>query len=299
MGIGVKRTDINIQTNLFQMSGLTNDNLENREELNNSIQNQINNNELNLINDSLYYNIENTKLQKHIDSCVAGTDWIKPNYDFVDYIEDGVANWKDIPGWINDAQWIFKETIDKCKDGDIVVEIGTYFGQSACYMGELIKNSKKSIKFDTFDTFELDASMYASYHPQQFINYRFNKKEWPWSELIKFHFRKCGLLKYINLIVCDGNYAYKFYDDNSLMLVYMDGICDSDNLYNFISNFWPKLKCGGVISGDDILFKDVQNAVKRFCEDYNLDYVHDVKKTEMSWLIMKPKFTNIKHLSYV
>lgn len=259
--------------------------MENREESFYSIQSIIDNNQSDLTNEHNYDIIEKTKLQKHIKECVAGTHWIKSNYDDIDFIEK--TNWKDIPGWINDAQWIFKEVVDKCEDGDIVIEIGTYFGQSACYMGELIKTSGKRILFDTFDTFDLDASMHAGYHPKQFIDYRFKRKEWPWKVLVNWHFKKCELENYINLIMCDGNYAYKFYEDNSLMMVYMDGVCSSDNLYKFLCNFWPKIKKGGILSGDDIIFKDVQDAIKQFCKDCNLDYERDVKKTGKSYLITK------------
>ena len=253
--------------------------MENEEELLNVIEKQTN-----LINEYNYTKIEKTILQNHIDKCISGAFWIKEKYN-----TENIVSWKDVPGWINDAQWIFKEAVNNSLDGDILLEIGTYFGQSACYMGELIKQSGKSIKFDTFDIFNLDASMRAGYHPQQFIDYRFSdwRNHCPMQELVMFHLKQCRVDNYVNQIICDGNYAYKFYEDNSLMLVYTDGINNQNNLFEFLNKLWPKLKKGGILAGDDIIFTDVQNAVKKFCNYHNLDYDTDIQKTELSWLIRK------------
>jgi predicted O-methyltransferase YrrM len=231
-----------------------------------------------------YFKIDKINLQNHIDECLNGAFWIKEKYDI-----GKIVSWKDVPGWINDAQWIFKEAVNNSSDGDILVEIGTYFGQSACYMGELIKNSGKDIKFYTFDIYDLDASFNANMHPKQFKQYRFAKglKTAPFNELVKTHFKLCGVDDYVTPIICDGNYAHKFYEDNSLMLAYTDGINNQNNLFEFLNNLWPKVKKGGILAGDDIIFTDVQTAVKKFCNYHNLDYDTNVQKTELSWLIRK------------
>ena len=197
-----------------------------------------------------------------------------------------IKSWEDVPGWINDAQWIFKEVVDNCKDGDKVVELGTYFGQSACYMGELIRDSGKDIKFDTFDTFEqLEPSMRAGMQPKAIVDYRFHKGRHtaPMSMIVKSHFESCGVDDYVNLIICDALYSHHFYQDNSLMMFYNDGINEQNALYKLMSNFWPKIKKGGLMAGDDINFDDVKLAVDKFCKENNLKY----EQTPLSWVIRK------------
>ena len=66
----------------------------------------------------------------------------KEKYDI--YVFD---SYKDVPGWINDAEFIYKEMVDEAQDGDHFVEIGTFLGQSTTYMAELIKKSRKKISF--------------------------------------------------------------------------------------------------------------------------------------------------------
>ena len=56
-------------------------------------------------------------------------------------------SYKDVPGWLNDAEHIFEEIINESQNGDIVAEIGTLLGQSSCRMASLIRESSKNIKF--------------------------------------------------------------------------------------------------------------------------------------------------------
>jgi len=234
-----------------------------------------------LLKDYNYDNFEFNELQEHIDAALSDCSWAKDDYNNIQ-----IKSWEDVPGWINDAQWIFKEVVGNCKDGDKVVELGTYFGQSACYMGELIRDSGKDIKFDTFDTFEqLEPSMRAGMQPKAIVDYRFHESRntAPMSEIVNGHFYSCGVKDYVNLIICNASYSHHFYEDESLMMFYNDAINEKNALYNMMSNFWPKIKKGGYMAGDDINFDDVKSAVNKFCKKNNLKY----EQTTISWIIRK------------
>ena len=234
-----------------------------------------------LLKDYNYTKFEYNEIQEHIDAALTDCSWEKDDYNKIQ-----MKSWEDVPGWINDAQWIFKEVVENCKDGDKVVELGTYFGQSACYMGELIKDSGKDIKFDTFDTFEqLEPSMRAGMQPKAIVDYRFHKGRHtaPMSMIVQSHFEACGVDDYVNLIVCDAFYSHHFYEDNSLMMFYNDGINEQNALYELMNNFWPKIKKGGMMAGDDINFDDVKSAVNKFCKENDLKY----EQTPLSWAIRK------------
>ena len=240
-----------------------------------------------ILKDYDYTKFEFNELQEHIDAALSGCSWAKDDYNKIQ-----IKTWEDVPGWINDAKWIFKEVVDNCKDGDKVVEIGTYFGQSACYMGQLIRDSGKDIKFDTFDTFEqLEPSMRAGMQPKAIVDYRFYegihngmcRNTSPISEIVNGHFYSCGVKDYVNLIICNASYSHHFYEDESLMMFYNDAINEKNALYNMMSNFWPKIKKGGYMAGDDINFDDVKSAVNKFCKKNNLKY----EQTTISWIIRK------------
>ena len=74
-----------------------------------------------------------------------------------------LRTYKNVPGWMNDAEWIFRDLFGDKYDlplgGEHFVEIGTLLGQSSVRMAELIQKcneshpDKKMIQFDSIDTF--------------------------------------------------------------------------------------------------------------------------------------------------
>jgi predicted O-methyltransferase YrrM len=66
--------------------------------------------------------------------------YLKEKYNI--YVFD---SYEDVPGWINDAEFIYPQMVEQAQDGDHFVEIGTFLGQSTTYMAQLVKDSKKKI----------------------------------------------------------------------------------------------------------------------------------------------------------
>ena len=76
----------------------------------------------------------------------------------------------------------------------------------------------------------------------------------------------------VNLITCDEKYAHKIYDDESLQFVWIDGDHDEGVVFRDLENFWPKIKMGGFIGGDDL--EEVKKDVEKFVEMYNIKDIH-------------------------
>jgi len=53
----------------------------------------------------------------------------------------------------------------------------------------------------------------------------------------------------------------------------------------FIS-IWPKIKKNGFISGDDIGFADVKNAINKFCIEFDYPF-ENIEITDLSYFIRK------------
>ena len=221
----------------------------------------------------------------HIKGEAALPKYLKSSYDMSGVILKGetLNDFRDIPGWINDAEHIYIEAVDNAKDGAHFVEIGVLYGQSTTHMAQLIKDSGKDIKFDAIDIFwgiEHGTKNYLTQNqPYQFLQYleepRF--KNWTILEIVQFPINSFGLSDYVNFITCDERYAHKLYDDNSLDFVWIDGDHRADIVYNDLVNFWSKLKTGGIIAGDDIYYDEVANDVKKFTKEYQVDvkYSHN------------------------
>ena len=199
-------------------------------------------------------------------------------------------SYKDVPGWINDAEFIYPQMVKQAQSGDHFVEIGTFLGQSTSYMCQLIKDSGKDIKFDSIDLFWPIEHAVRNYknsgHPKEFNQYLSDLlKEYDLRapDVINHPLRILGVQEYVNLITCDEKYAHRLYDDNSLKFVWIDGDHGKDIVYNDLKNFWPKIKKGGYIGGDDIHYEEVLDDVKRFSKEYDVKVKYDYN----SFLITK------------
>jgi predicted O-methyltransferase YrrM len=199
-------------------------------------------------------------------------------------------SYKDVPGWINDAEFIYPQMVEQAQNGDHFVEIGTFLGQSTSYMCQLIKDSGKDIKFDSIDLFWPIEHAVRNYknsgHPKEFNQYLSDLlKEYDLRapDVINHPLRILGVQEYVNLITCDEKYAHRLYDDNSLKFVWIDGDHGKDIVYNDLVNFWPKMKSGGTIGGDDIAYQEVLDDVKKFSKEYDVKVKYDYN----SFLITK------------
>jgi predicted O-methyltransferase YrrM len=188
-----------------------------------------------------------------------------------DYSLGTIKSYKDVPGWINDAEWIYKLIVDSAEDGDQFLEIGTFFGQSAARMAELIRDSDKDLKFYSMDIFyEIDTCIALDRHPKSFKEFRNAHNYTDIYNLIVNMFEFMGLREYVEFICCDSKYGHKLFVDNSLKLVYIDGSHSYESVYADLVNFWPKVKVGGYIACDDTVYDSVKDAIKDFCKLYNI-----------------------------
>jgi len=209
----------------------------------------------------------------------------KGKYDVYDF-----ESYKDVPGWVNDAEFIYEEMVNQAEDGDHFVEIGVLLGQSTARMGELIRDSKKKIRFDAIDIFWIIEHTIRNYklsgHPKEFFHYIDElKTEWDLDimNMIRHPLKALGVVDYVNFITCEEQYAHSIYKDNSLKFVWIDGDHGADVVYNDLVNFWPKLKNGGTIGGDDIVYEEVLSDVEKFSKEYKVDVKYDCN----SFLIIK------------
>lgn len=201
-----------------------------------------------------------------------------------------IKTYEDVPGWIGCAEDIYRLVFEDLKDGDSIVEIGTFFGQSTIFMASLIKASGKKITFDTIDSlWQIDADIRRGDHPQSFYDYRFSDqlKDIPIDELIKAHYRLCGVEEYINLKIGDSRWMWKWYDEESLQFVYIDGDHKYEIVKLDIDNWWSRVKVGGYLGGDDIdAYPSVLRAMNELIERESIPN-HNIQIFPNSFLIRK------------
>ena len=177
-----------------------------------------------------------------------------------------------------DYQEIYSQMISYFPDYAHFVEIGTWKGRSAAYMGVEIINSGKNIKFDCVDTWggseeHIDPNSYF-YHPQILED-----KNWLFNEFTKNILPVRHIINPIRKPSLETVYQYK---DRSLDFVFIDAAHDYFNVKNDILAWYPKIKKGGFIGGHDYAgnFPGVNQAVEEIFG--MLDSING------SWLYHKP-----------
>lgn len=83
------------------------------------------------------------------------------------------------------------------------------------------------------------------------------------------------------LIIKTSLDASKDFEDNSLDFVFIDGNHSFESAYTDIVTWYPKLKVGGLFSGDDFNRDGVNDALFKFKRENNM--IHEIHISENIW----------------
>ena len=173
-----------------------------------------------------------------------------------------------IPGYFRYDD-IYLHIIPYIQNGHIV-EIGTYKGRSACFLAEIVKQSKKKIQIDCID------------------NYSWNDTS---PEITRKHLKEVGMIQYINIINDSSLNAVNKYQDQSLDLVFFDGDTSYESAIRELNAWYPKIKLDGYLAGDDYSTSrrhsfGIERAVNEFAKSHYLNieivgrgYIIKINKT--------------------
>jgi predicted O-methyltransferase YrrM len=167
-------------------------------------------------------------------------------------------NWKDVKGWFEYPSF-YKMCFNAVPDNGIMVEVGSWMGRSTACMGELIKNSNKNVEFYAVDTFEGD-----TFEEQKRIVAELKEQNSSLFELFKNNLKKCGVNEFVIPIQSTSLEAANNFEDNSLDFVHIDASHLYEDVIEDIRAWYPKVKPGGLITGDDYSWPGVQKAVHEF-----------------------------------
>lgn len=191
----------------------------------------------------------------------------------------------EIPGWFVQEN-LFTQMVLSCNDENEYhfVEIGSWKGKSSIYMAVEILNNNKKIKFDCVDTWNgseehLDKNN-DSYEPLLEIPNGLYDEFLKNIEPVK---------SVINPIRMPSIEASKLYKDDSLDFIFIDGAHDYFNVKKDVEHWFPKVKVGGYITGDDYAWPSVKEAVNEY---FGIKNIITIKASaynyaEQTWLVQK------------
>jgi len=149
------------------------------------------------------------------------------------------------------------------KKPKIIVELGSWLGESAIFMADLLDN---------------DGKLYAVDHWQGSVeHHEVTNSKALLPSLYQQFLSNVIHAKLTNKIipVKSSTYEAAFNLDVKADLIYVDAAHDEKNVFQDIYLWYPKLKPTGIMCGDDWAWGTVRTAVKKFAKVHNLEIVSD------------------------
>lgn len=156
--------------------------------------------------------------------------------------------YEQVPGWFW-FQECYRRLLATLPDNrpSRFVEIGSFQGKSACWLGVEILNSGKPVELNCVDSWKYPDEIQGAEH-----RHAFTRNTMPIREALGDRFRVWPI---------DSLGAAECFGDESVDVVFIDGDHHYDAVLADISAWWPKLRVGGFMAGDDFMMSDVCRAV--------------------------------------
>lgn len=183
-------------------------------------------------------------------------------------------SWDKLPGWHHTPQ-LYDEAIAEASEGAHFVEVGVWKGRSTAYMAEHILHSKKRITFDVVDHFQGSRELQNDPDVQGGCLYEV------------FQANVAYVRDAIRYIVAKPSVrAARDYGDGALDWVFLDASHEAADVEADCAAWWPKVKHGGVLAGDDWPWESVQAGVMAYFNALKDDFF--LESVGEGWRIRKP-----------
>lgn len=178
----------------------------------------------------------------------------------------GEITYKDIDGFFGYGE-LYENIVKKCPQGETIVEIGAYHGRSTSYLLEMANKYKKDIHIVVIDHFEgsVEHNKQSDHYGQFISNMENLKYKYP-HQLIKEY----------------SHEAANQFEDKSVYFAMIDASHEYEDVKRDILTWLPKIKKGGMLSGDDYDWPGVRRAVSEIfpeadvCKRSGGDCCHDI-----------------------
>lgn len=177
----------------------------------------------------------------------------------------------DLGGW-NGNSSVFENFI-KETNPTTIIEVGSWKGQSAINMGNVIKKANMNTKIYCVDTWLGAIEFWTSGKSTSERNLK-TKNGYP---QIYYQFLSNVVHNNLQDIILpfpntsENGYRYFSYNNIKAQLIYIDASHEEDDVYRDLNNFYELLDDGGIMFGDDYQkeWPGVINSVNRFVKEKN------------------------------
>ena len=151
--------------------------------------------------------------------------------------------YQNIEGWFS-YEWLYRAVADLAEDGDLFVEVGSFKGRSSAFLAVELINSGCNVKLDLIDTWagSIEHQKGAECEVKEVVEGTLYETFLNNMKPVEGHY---------NAIRLPSQEAAKLYEDGSIDFIMIDGAHDFDSVVADIRAFLPKMKKGGIMTGDD------------------------------------------------
>ena len=169
---------------------------------------------------------------------------------------------------MDDSRVLIKTCAQTIKNGKIV-EIGVLGGATLLHLSQdAVKNNNILYAIDPFEKIEIFNGKTESDGKVKKIRDGFESNRIKLDALIT----KYGLKDTIKVIPETSIKALSLFEDKSIDLIHLDGDHSTEGIYQDLKNYYPKMALNGIIIGHCFTWKSINQGVKKFCLEHELEY---------------------------
>lgn len=164
-----------------------------------------------------------------------------------------MKTWQEVEGFFNYPH-VYSEVIKRASNGETLVEVGSWKGQSMAFLGQGLKAKGWAGRLVAVDTFKGEDNQPAHYSDVL-------KNGGTIRPLFEQNMKDCEIADLVEVLESDSVKATEHFKDGECSFVYIDAAHDFLSVVNDILAWLPKMKPGGTIAGHDYQSEDVRRAV--------------------------------------
>lgn len=161
--------------------------------------------------------------------------------------------YQDIQGWTSFGQ-LYSQVVNEAPDGSGFVEVGSWLGRSAAYMGVEIINSGKDLTLICVDHWKGSVE-HTGVPPDMFEQFKKNI---------------APVKSVVTAVKGDSAKSASKFEDGAFYFVFIDAGHEYEDVIKDITAWLPKVKKGGIIAGDDYKMAGVAKAVSELLPQHEI-----------------------------
>jgi len=170
-----------------------------------------------------------------------------------------------------------------CEDGDDIVEIGCFAGRSTRFlMDSLDYAGKHRVKVHVIDTFEGSGMEHSTVNlNSMYDDFMRNLGDYIDQERV-----------IVNVNRSDNQNILNSFDYNSVFGVIVDGAHTLEAVQEDVENWWPKIKDGGIMVGDDVDWESVMQGASKGFAKFGINTFNILQGREAWFAVIKNDRSN-------